>query len=68
MGIVELSILVLCCALPLVLGGGAGIVFTLVKLGVIGSYWLRGEEDIQQGGEYTLEQSADAARRSDEES
>jgi len=68
MGFAELTLLVLCCALPLIVGGGASIVFMLVKLGVIGSYWLRGDEDIQQGGNYTLEQSADAANRSSEES
>ncbi|RME51303.1 MAG: hypothetical protein D6796_01245 [Caldilineae bacterium] len=68
MGVVEIALLGLCCVLPLVLGGGAGLALLLVKLGVIGSYWLRGEKDVQPGGEYTLEQSADAARRSDEES
>lgn len=51
----------LACCVPLVLAGGAGIIFVLVKLGVIGSYWLKGEESAQDGGDYTLDQSEDAS-------
>ncbi|MEM7032325.1 MAG: hypothetical protein AAF629_22430 [Chloroflexota bacterium] len=38
------------------LGGGA---LALVKLGVIGSYWLKGEDSAQDGGDYKLGQSKD---------
>ena len=52
----ETLIILACCSIPLLLLIGAGLIFALVKLGVIGSYWLKGQET-QSGGEYTLDQS-----------
>ncbi len=46
----------LLCLVPLGLifiGGGA---LFLIKLGVIGKYWLKGDE-VQSGGDYSLDQS-----------
>jgi len=50
-----------CLAGVLVLLGGAGAALLLVKLGVIGKYWLKGQDPPQTGQNYTLDQSADAA-------
>ncbi len=64
MGVMETSLLLLVCALPLILvviiGGG----LWLIKLGVIGKYWLKGDT-VEQGGTYTLDQSHDAAESDD---
>lgn len=59
MGIAESSLLLLLCLVPLVfIFIGGGILF-LVKLGVIGKYWLKGDE-VQSGGDYSLDQSQGA--------
>ena len=59
MGIVETLLPVLACVIPValvvIIGGGLG----LLKLGVIGKYWLKGDT-VEQGGNYTLNQSHDA--------
>lgn len=57
---IELTALA-CCGGALVLFGGIGAALLLVKLGVIGSYWLKGQEPPQTGQDYTLDQSVDAA-------
>jgi hypothetical protein len=61
MGVAELPIILVCCGLPLILTGGAGLVLALIKLGVIGHYWLKGEGSVQDDGDYTLDQSTDAS-------
>lgn len=65
LGLTELTILLICCALPLILVAGAGVVFALIKWTVIGSYWMRGEEPAQAGGHYTLDQSKDVSDQGD---
>ncbi len=59
-GVREFTVLFACCLLPLLLVAGAGGIFALVKLGVIGNYWLKGDK-VEQGGNYTLDQSKDTA-------
>jgi hypothetical protein len=66
-GIAELAILGICCAIPIILLVGSGVVLTLVKLGVISSYWLKGENSSQDGGNYILDQSRDVANIEEEE-
>ncbi len=56
----ELSLPVLLCALPVAFIVGGGVVLGLLKLGVIGSYWLKGDT-VEPGGTYTLNQSKDVA-------
>jgi len=46
-------------ALVVLIGGG----LFLLKLGVIGKYWLKGDT-VEQGGNYTLDQSQDAGEDS----
>ena len=53
------SLLVACGGLFACALGLAGMALLLVKLGVIGSYWLKGEESVQDGGDYNLNQSKD---------
>lgn len=65
LGLTELAILLICCALPLILVAGAGVVLALIKWTVIGSYWVRGEEPPQGGGYYTLDQSRDVSDQMD---
>jgi hypothetical protein len=50
---------VMCLVGLLLLGGLVGLVVFLVKLGVIGSYWLKGEEQspADESGDYRLEHS-----------
>ena len=57
LGIAEIAIIALCCSAPIFMLLGAGVLFGLLKLGVIGSYWIKGEEPVQQGGDYALNQS-----------
>lgn len=64
-GVAELAILGLCCAVPIILLVGSGVVLTLVKLGVIGSYWLKDENSSQDDGNYTLDQSRDVTNIED---
>lgn len=64
MGAIETSLLLMSClvlvALVVLIGGG----LFLLKLGVIGKYWLKGDT-VEQGGNYTLDQSQDAGEDSD---
>jgi len=60
MGVIESSLLVMVCLIPLVLALLIGGGLWLLKLGVIGKYWLKGDT-VEQGGNYTLDQSHDAA-------
>lgn len=60
MGGIEVILASLLCIVPLVLLVGGGLVLMLVKLGIIGSYWLKGDT-VEDGGSYTLNQSKDAA-------
>ncbi len=60
MGVIESSLLVMACLIPLVLALLIGGGLWLLKLGVIGKYWLKGDT-VEQGGNYTLDQSHDAA-------
>lgn len=60
MDVMGLSLLVLLCAIPLAFIVGGGVVLGLLKLGVIGSYWLKGDTT-ESGGTYTLNQSKDVA-------
>lgn len=64
-GVAELAILGICCTIPIILLVGSGVVLTLVKLGVIGSYWLKDENSLQDGGTYTLDQSRDVTNTED---
>lgn len=50
-----------CCGAPLLLLGGGGLLLVLVKLGVIGKYWMKGEEPVQNDGNYTLNDSVEVA-------
>ena len=56
MGIIELTLLILLCLVPLALLFIGGGVFFLIKLGVIGKYWLKGDE-VQSDGNYELDRS-----------
>ena len=60
-GVIELALILALCGVPLILVAGAGTVLTLVKLGVIGKYWIKGEEEVRNDGNYTLDQSIDVA-------
>lgn len=60
MGVIESSLLVMACLIPLVLALLIGGGLWLLRLGVIGKYWLKGDT-VEQGGNYTLDQSHDAA-------
>jgi hypothetical protein len=51
---------VLCLVGLLGLGGLVGLGIILLKLGVIGSYWLEGEEPGDEIGDYQLDQSREA--------
>jgi hypothetical protein len=53
-------ITVLCLMGLLGLGGLVGLGLILLKLGVIGSYWLKGEEPGDEIGDYQLDQSREA--------
>lgn len=64
MGIIESTLLILLCLAPLALLFIGGGVFFLIKLGVIGKYWLKGDE-VQSDGNYELDQSQDAGENSD---
>jgi hypothetical protein len=48
---------ILCLVGLLALGGLIGLGILLLKLGVIGSYWLKGEEPDDQTDDYRLDQS-----------
>ncbi len=50
---------VVCLAALLLLGGLVGLAVFLLKLGVIGSYWLKGEGEspADESGDYRLGQS-----------
>jgi hypothetical protein len=50
---------VICLVGLLFLGGVVGLVIFLLKLGIIGSYWLKGEDQSRtdESGDYRLEQS-----------
>lgn len=62
MTMMEPSLLALiCCGAPLVLLGGGGMLLALLKFGVIGKYWLKGEEPVQDEGNYTLNDSVEAS-------
>jgi len=63
LGIVEILLILACCSLPFVFLAGAGLIFALIKLGVIGSYWLKGESPPQEGGDYTLDQSQEVSKK-----
>jgi hypothetical protein len=67
LGVAEFALILACCGGPLLLIAGAGTVLTLVKLGVIGHYWLKGEEAVRDGGDYTLDQSRDIAETVDDD-
>ena len=64
MSMVSIGVLlfVACAGLTLVTALGAGIFFMLVKAGVIGQYWFKGEAPVQEGGDYRLEQSHDISK------
>ncbi len=51
---------ILCLVGLLALGGLIGLGILLLKLGVIGSYWLKGEEPDDEAGDYHLDQSHSA--------
>jgi hypothetical protein len=53
-------LIVLCLVGLLALGGLVGTAIILLKLGVIGSYWLKGEEPDDETGDYRLDQSRGA--------
>lgn len=55
-------LLVACAGLTLITALGAGLLLVLVKAGVIGQYWLKGEAPVQEGGDYQLEQSHDVSK------
>jgi hypothetical protein len=48
---------ILCLAGLLLLGGLAALVLFLLKLGVIGSYWLASDETGDEADDYRLDQS-----------
>jgi hypothetical protein len=48
---------ILCLVGLLALSGSIGVGILLLKLGVIGSYWLKGEEPDGEIGDYHLDQS-----------
>jgi hypothetical protein len=48
---------ILCLVGLLALGGLIGLGILLLKLGVIGSYWLKGEEPDNETDDYRLDQS-----------
>jgi hypothetical protein len=48
---------ILCIVGLLALGGLAGTIIVLLKLGVVGAYWLKGEEAEADSGDYPLDQS-----------
>ncbi len=60
MGVAETSLLAMVCLAPLALIFIGGGIFLLIKLGVISSYWFKGNA-VEQGGNYTLNQSKDVA-------
>jgi len=60
-GIAELAIIGICCFIPLIVIIGSGLFLTLVKLGVIGSYWLKGDRLAEEGGDYRLDQSREVS-------
>jgi len=62
MGIIESSLAMLLCLVPLALIFIGGGVFFLIKLGVIGKYWLKGDE-VQSDGDYLLDQSQGAGKK-----
>ena len=64
MGVVESALLLLLCLVPLALIFVGGGIFFLIKLGVIGKYWLKGDE-VQSDGDYSLDQSYDAGEKSE---
>jgi hypothetical protein len=49
--------IILCLVGLLALGGLIGLGILLLKLGVIGSYWLKGEEPDDETDDYRLDQS-----------
>jgi hypothetical protein len=53
-------LIILCLVGLLALGGLVGTAIILLKLGVIGSYWLKGEEPDDKTGDYRLDQSRGA--------
>jgi hypothetical protein len=48
---------ILCLLGLLAVGGLIGLGILLLKLGVIGSYWLKGEEPDDETGDYRLDES-----------
>jgi hypothetical protein len=53
----SLLTVLLCLVGLLALGGLIGVGILLLKLGVIGSYWLKGEEPDDETDDYHLDQS-----------
>jgi hypothetical protein len=51
---------ILCLGGLLALSGLIGVGIVLLKLGVVGSYWLKGEESTDETGVYRLDQSREA--------
>jgi hypothetical protein len=51
------TMVVLCLVGLLMLAGLAGMVILLLKLGVIGSYWLKSEVSSDEVADYRLDQS-----------
>lgn len=61
-GLAEILILLVCCGIIfLTLATGVGAVFALMRWGVIGSYWIKGETPPQEDGDYSLDQSRNVA-------
>lgn len=59
----EVLVPLACLALSGCLLLGAGLAFFLVKWGVIGRYWLKGEAAVQESGDYRLDQSQEVSEQ-----
>lgn len=62
LGVAEVLILFVCCGIIfLTLVTGVGAIFALIRWGVIGTYWIKGETPPQEDGDYSLDQSKDTS-------
>ena len=62
LGVAEVVILlIICCGLPAMFLLGGGLVFALIRWGVIAGHWVKGEAPTQLDGDYTLDQSQNVA-------